>query len=427
MDLEEKIRNLIRKSGPVTFARFMEMALFDPEGGYYSAGRAADDYYTSPMAHPAFGALLALQIEQMWRMMGKPRVFTLVEMGAGRGLLAEDILDFIFRWSPSFYDCLRYIAIETGGQQNSKQQTENSQRQTEGSRQQTANSKPNGSRVESLGPRVRCQFIKTSTIPLKNITGCLLSNELLDAFPVHRLVKKQGKLEEIYVGLEEGRFAEVMDEPSSPELEKYLSAQKAGLEEGQTVEVNLAALHWLGQVSSSLERGYVITIDYGFEREQLYSRRFFQGTLLCYYQHNYTDNPYIRAGQQDITAHVNFTALKEEGEKLGLKALGLSSQSLFLGNLGLGLLLRALAKLGLPQKEHYANQFALRSLASPGQTGDFRVLVQGKKVADAALYGFTEDNDLLKSLSCNELPVPLLKPHHISLLQKSYPEYYYQF
>lgn len=398
--LEEKIKRLIRKSGPLTFAHFMEMALFDPEDGYYSRGKAAEDYYTSPSAHPAFGALIALQLEQMWEIMDKPREFTVVEMGAGRGLLAEDILDFVCGWSREFYKSLRYIAIERGIQK-------------------TGSSPPQADDS-------KLQKIKSNLIPFRNITGCFLSNELVDSFPVHLIVKQDGKLREIFVGLEDEKLMEVTGELSSDELEKYLAEQGVNMEEGQRVEVNLESLNWLREAGGSLNNGYIITIDYGHEAPLLYSRRFFQGTLLCYHQHNYTDNPYIRMGQQDITSHVNFTALMKEGETLGLSTIALVTQAQFLRNLGLDVFLQALARAGLPQKEYYANQIALRNLASPQGTGDFRVLMQGKDTRDVPLNGVTPDNRALTNLRNKAIPVPLLKPRHLSLLQASYPDYYFQ-
>lgn len=418
----------------MTFARFMEMALFDPVDGYYSKGKAVEDYYTSPAAHPAFGALIALQLEQMWEITEKPENFTVVEMGAGRGLLAEDILDFAEQWSPDFYRSMRYIAIERGTQQ------------TADGTQQTANGSTNKRRVSPVhGPEscapiadvearramperqyAKLQVIRSNLIPLKNIVGCFLSNELVDSFPVHLLVKQKDKLEEIYVGLEGDKFKEVLRELSSVELEKYLVEQKVVLEEGQRIEVNLQALDWLHEVSKALRKGYILTIDYGHEAAQLYSRRFFKGTLMCYYRQNYTDNPFIRLGWQDITSHVNFTALMSTGDRLGLKTSGLIKQGSFLHNLGLEVFLKALTKLGLPQQEYYANQMALRNLSSTEGMGDFKVLIQGKNVRASSLYGLKSDNDLLEKLKSKDIPVPLLKPRHLSLLQASYPEYYFQ-
>jgi len=405
--LEEKIRNLINRDGPMTFARFMEIALFDPEDGYYVRGKAAGDYYTSPAAHPAFGALLALQLEQMWEVMDKPGGFTVVEIGAGRGLLAEDILDFAAKWSPSFYEALRLVSIERGGQP-------------------VAGARPAVpfSPTAAIDHSAKSHPVKSNALPLKSVSGCLLSNELVDAFAVHRLVKRDGNIREIFVGLEGEAFTEITGEPSSAELKKYLAEQGIEMEEGQTVEVNLEALKWIRDVSTSLEAGYVITIDYGHEAGLLYSRRFFQGTLLCYHMHSYTDNPYVRVGQQDITSHVNFTALMKEGQKLGLKTAGFTVQGRFLRNLGLNVLLNGLTKLGLPQSEYYANQMSMRNLVSPQGMGDFKVLIQGKGVRDLSLHGLTPDNELVEKLRRENVPLPLLKPGRLSLLYASYPDYY---
>ncbi|MCH9037654.1 MAG: SAM-dependent methyltransferase [Chloroflexi bacterium] len=391
--LEQMVKDRIRECGAVTFAQFMETALYHQPGGYYTSGAerigAGGDFYTSPLAHPAFGALIAVQLEQMWEKMGSPQTFYVVELGSGKGALARDIQGYSQRLSPGFHRAMRYITLERD------------------------RSRLSGS-VDGL---------VSKGLPLRHVQGCILSNELLDAMPVHRLVRRGGRLREIYVGLREGDLVEEIRQPSDPRLEERLEGFGVSLAEGQEAEVNLLLEDWLGDVSRALDRGYLITIDYGYPARELYSEARPLGTLMCHFMHTTNRRPLSRIGQQDITAHVDFTTLMEEGKGLGLRALGLVSQARFLGNLGADSFIRRLGALGLPSGEYHSNLLGMRNLIDPEGLGKFRVLIQGKGDVSEGLYGLRQGSTSRQGALADRsgLPVPLLGQHHIDLLRGRYP------
>lgn len=400
--LDELIRQRIRTAGRITFAEFMETALYYPGLGYYSQARerigAAGDFYTSPATHPLFGALIALQLEQMRQLLDIPPLFTVVEVGAGKGLLAKAVIDYLPHLSPAFASSLNYLAIE-------REKTEMLYPHLPSRKAATNNAIP------------------ASSIP-DRITGCFVSNELLDALPVHRVTRRKGRMFEVYVALQnDGSFCEVLDKPSSPLLEQQLISEGITLAEGQTAEVNLEAVRWIDNIARKLDRGFIITIDYGFLAQELYSEERKQGTLMTYYRHTAADNLYYRIGEQDITSHVNFTSLILAGEKTGLRVEGYTSQRQFLQNLGIKAFLQALTLKGLSQYDYTANRFAILELIKPGGFGDFKVLVQSKGLGPVNLYGLTPDNEMVRGLRSRkmDLAVPVLGKEHIPLLAGKYP------
>jgi SAM-dependent MidA family methyltransferase len=398
MSAEAEIRRRIRQSGPITFAEFMDLALFWTHGGYYLSEEpfgASGDYYTSPLAHPAFGALVAVQLFQMWRLMSCPNRFHVVELGAGNGLLCHDIIGHSQYLPPEFRQSLRYVALD--------------RRDRPGAEQGLANA----SRIASSG------------IPLGEVQGCVLSNEFLDSFPVHQMRKRQGRLQEVYVALEGDELAETLGEPSTPELTQRLAYLGIELAEGQTAEINLGLEKWAEEAALALEKGFVLTIDYGHPAAQLYSAEArLRGTLTTYYRHVQTDTPLRRIGRQDISAQVDFTSVIDSGRHAGLEPLGFTSQGRFLHNLGLGDFLQRLPELGLPTREAQANRAGLVDLARPGGLGGFKVLAQAKNVGEAPLWGF-QPSDEAAELVANA-PVPLLTQEHISLLEGRYPSREYE-
>jgi SAM-dependent MidA family methyltransferase len=285
--LEEIIIDKIKREGPITFETFMDMALYWPGLGYYSSGKnvigRAGDFYTSPHLHPAFGAMLARQLMEMWMLMGKPAVFHAVEIGAGAGYLCKDILDYLHkptsRDKDEFLTALRYVIVEPFSHFEEKQ------------REIVGDFAGNITWVRSL---------KES-----QITGCIFSNELLDAFPVH-LVEMEDELKEIYVDFNGKEFVEVKDKVSSPELTIYLKEFSVHMQEGYKTEINLRIKGWLEEASAALSKGFLLTIDYGYSEREYYSEERTKGTLLCYHKHQYNENPYRDIGDQDITAHVIF-------------------------------------------------------------------------------------------------------------------------
>src|SRR2546426_5080354 len=248
--------------------------------------------------------------------------FMIVEMGVGKGLLAQHLLNAYRRDKPDFLARLRYLLVER------------SPAMVETQKQRLR---------ELTGAGVRIAWIPDlDAISADSITGVFLSNELVDAFPVHRLVKRPLGLREIYVGWEpptppaiEGRFIEIEASPFSPDLEAYFARIGISLEVGQQAEVNLHALEWMRQVGTRLRRGLVVTIDYGHAAADLFAPARKTGTLLGYYRHTVSDSPYVHVGQQDLTSHVNFTSLALAGQDVGLEVTGFTNQLHFLIGLGI--------------------------------------------------------------------------------------------
>ena len=253
--------------------------------------------------------------------------FWVVEAGAGNGLLGRDVVDFAGQITPDFRDALRYISLDTSPSQD---------------------------------PSV--QSLASDGLPLAGIVGCILSNELLDAFPVHVVEQRDGRLLEVYVTLRNDNIVEELAEPSTPALRQRLECLGVELADGQRAEINLAASSWLGDAALALKKGYVVTIDYGREAAELYSRKRFRGTLTTFFRHTQTDNPYVRIGRQDMTSQVDFTTLMRHGAKLGLTNLAYLTQARFLTNLGLRRWVASLPAHGLSQQQRDANRMGMLQL-----------------------------------------------------------------
>jgi SAM-dependent MidA family methyltransferase len=224
------------------------------------------------------------------------------------------------------------------------------------------------------------------------VHGCILSNELVDSFPVHVVTFRDGCLREIYVASEDGGFREELGDLSSSELEGYFERLGIVLDGGQRAEVNLMALEWMEMVGRILTEGFVITVDYGHDAELLYSPLRRNGTLLCYHGHTWHENPYERIGLQDITSHVDFTSLMRKGEEVGLRNTGLTTQHRFLINLGF--LEEVQKRLGEDQDslEGIRDRLAMKTLILPdGGMGDvFKVLIQHKGIDAPQLDGLRD-------------------------------------
>ncbi|MSQ21716.1 MAG: SAM-dependent methyltransferase [Dehalococcoidia bacterium] len=391
--LQDVLVERIAARQKITFADFMALVLYWPRGGYYtttSASASAGDYFTAPSAHPVFGAILALLLEEMWRLLDCPRPFVVVEPGAGSGQLARDITAYAEHLDASFRQALQYVAVDRSAR--------------------LASSPGDGS----------FERLIAAGLPLKGVTGCILSNELLDALPVHRVTIRNGRLQEIYVAYKDGRFLEVEDEPSTPLLVARLAGEGVSLEEGQRAELCLELDSWVQDVAAVLERGFVLTVDYGYEAQDLYSRHRFPGTLRCYYRHTLASSPYVRVGEQDITAHVDFTAVASLGARYGLASQPLQTQAVFLNNLGMQSFQRRLATSGLGQRQRDANRMAMLDLARAGGMGDFKVLVQSKNIAASAIFGVQGASAEWKD-RLERLPLPLLDDQHLALMEARYP------
>jgi SAM-dependent MidA family methyltransferase len=364
--VEELLAERIRRSGPIPFAEYMRECLYHPVHGYYNRpeARRFADYYTSVDVNPIFGRLLARQFAEMWERLGQPGEFWLVEAAASTGRLAGQILDFAQAKLPEFYAAVRYVAVERSQ-----------------------------ARCEQMGERLAAHVREGKTrvaveIPGKIGAGCVFSNELLDALPVHRVVKENGKMREIFVAHDGKAFSELVSELSTCAIGEYFSAQGIGLEEGQQAEAGLEACDWIMEVGRRLERGFVLTIDYGHEAADLFDAHHMAGTVLAYGQHRASEGFYAAPGLQDLTAHVNFTALRMWGERSGLRALGLVSQAAFLMALGQGNEFADLYDDGISEAERVMARLQLKTLIFPEGMGErFQVLAQEKGVGMGTLTG----------------------------------------
>ena len=396
--LEEIIIDKIKREGPITFETFMDMALYWPELGYYSSGKTAigraGDFYTSPHLHPVFGAMLARQLMEMWMVMGKPSVFHAVETGAGAGYLCKDILDYLHtpssRDKDNFLSALKYIIVEPYSHFEEKQKELLGDYLKCRGGYETRPYYKRGNEIVGATP-CGCPELITWVRSFKGpqITGCIFSNELLDAFPVH-LVEMEDELKEIYVDFNGKEFVEVKDKVSSPELTIYLKEFSVNLQEGYRTEINLRIKGWLEEASAALSKGFLLTIDYGYSEKEYYSEERTTGTLLCYHKHQYNENPYRDIGGQDITAHVNFSSLKKWGEEIGLETIGYCSQGTFLTAAGIDEIITELYS----DSADYSFELAkIKGLIFPQGMGEsHNVIVQYKGEGLPELRGFSIRN-----------------------------------
>jgi SAM-dependent MidA family methyltransferase len=381
--LREAVCQAIREApdGRITFARFMEMALYYPGEGYYTHQvgliGVRGDFYTAPHLSPVFGQLIARQLAEFWRNLDSPSSFQIVEGGAGQGLLAGDILSYLRLHEPALWSGLSYTIIEISEPLRLAQR-------------RRLSAIPGG---EELIEKVAWRDLADFTAG--EVRGVFLSNELLDALPVHLVTIEEAELKEIYVRLDpvSGDFAETVGPLSTPALAAYfkrLGLDPAAYDTGYRTEINLGAVDWLGRVARALGQGYLLTIDYGYEAARRYHLLRRSGTLQCYTAHSVHTNPYQNLGTQDITAHVDFTSLMLEGEASGLHNVGFTNQALFLAGLGLGERLAALSDPdtrppGMTTKQKLAEREALHRLINPAGMGNFGVLIQSKNVPSSAL------------------------------------------
>lgn len=362
--LQQLIIERIQREGPITFADYMRMALYDPQYGYYMAGPAKmgweGDYYTSSDVSDLFAHCLGRQLYQMWEHLKRPTPFPVLEQGAGRGQLAQEIRAWAQQEAPDLHAALDYQSedIRTG---------------------QDAQLHP----ANALTPSV------------------ILSNELVDALPVHIVEKREARLYEVYVAAQpQGRLYEELAEPASSAIASYLDDYKipwTTFEDGWRAEINLEALRWMertthlltGPLPTRRRHGFLLTIDYGDKARALYTPYRHQGTLACYYRHQLTERPLIRPGEQDITAHVNFSALINEGRRCGLRLHLFTTQRQWLTDLGIYAELerlrtrdfsiidseRATDRGQIALLQWYNLRQRVTTLTEPGSMGNFKVLI----------------------------------------------------
>ena len=368
--LVERIHVEIDRDGPITFARFMDLALYDPAGGYYRAAAARPgrdgDFLTAPETHPIFGAALARGLNEVWERLGRPDPFVLREFGAGTGSLILTILERLALDETGLEHALRYDPIEAEPR-----------------------------RLEAIAERLGA--VGRSDVLIKPgsagtpMVGAIIANEVLDALPTHRVVARGGQLLEILTGSRGRRFIDVEATPTTLALAERLKTEGVDLADGQRAEICLGLDPWIATVAGGLAGGLLLLIDYGYPARELYDpvrRR--DGTLRAYLRQRVHDDPYRHVGRQDLSAHVDVTAVERAAERAGLAHLGTTTQAEFLVGLGMQDLLQAIqADPGTTLEAYLELRSALMRLIDPTAMGRFRVMGFGRVWPDGPpLAGF---------------------------------------
>ena len=440
MTLREKIEQEIHERGPIPFSRYMELCLYDPELGYYSRdverfGKAGD-FYTSSDVHAVFGRLLARQFEEIWRALGSPEQIEVLELGPGRGLFARDVLDWSEKKFPEFFRALQYSLVERSAALRERLRSTLSKHFESGKASLLQRLKPPGcpgligtaKAVPSHDdPTVQMRLSErsgkgtTSILPQRigegttpavpqpiregtTLEACpersrrvpqgsdlqralapdapiiIFANEFFDALPVEVLSPKG----ELRIAIRDGRLIETWAPASSEELE-FLDRYSVHPENEERVEVPLQTQSYMSEIAAALKHGIIIVIDYGYTREEQLAGRH-RGTVTAFRQHSVSANPYEAPGEQDITAHVNFTALAAAAEQNGMQVQALLTQSQFLMGIGeQNQFADAFEDCRLPQ-ERAKVALQLKHLVTPAGMGEsFHVLVVSKGIdADRA-------------------------------------------
>ena len=389
IELRRLIEQEIRERGPIPFSRYMALCLYHPELGYYSLNAAqfgkAGDFYTSSDVHAVFGRLMARQFEEMWRLLDEPEQIEIRELGPGRGLFAQDVLDWSEKKFPEFFRALQYVLIEQSGQLRGRiEQTLT--RHIESGRAELVSGKsgrPSAAEAEPSGVRSSA----TEVAPLQNLRQSsalhapviVFTNEFFDALPV-AVISTKGSLR---IDVQDGRFIETWVPASAEELE-FLDRYSIHPEEGERIEVPLQSVAAM-RAACGFDRGFVIVIDYGYTREEQLAGRH-RGTVKAIRHHAVSASPYEAPGEQDITADVNFTALAAVAENAGFKAQKLLTQSQFLMGIGeANQFADAFEDCRLPQ-ERAKVALQLKHLVTPAGMGEsFQVLVASKEVEEKSV------------------------------------------
>lgn len=345
-DVADELRDMIRSRGPITFADFMRAALYSPRGGYYvrrNALGAKGDFYTAPLTHPVFGALVARKLAQLWRDADSPTRYWVIEPGAGTGRLAADVTEHAAAVDSEFAAAMRYAAVDVA---------------------------PPRVVAATVG------WVRAGGLPISVPHGVILANELMDAMPVHRVTVADGELREIRVALDaHGGFVEELSEPA-PGLAERLDFLGVRLTDGHRAEIDLGLEAWAVEAAAALGSGHLVVIDYGHEATAYYHESRRRGTLRCYYRHTLNMDPYHHVGDQDISVHVELTSLRRLAVAAGFAFVGSASQAEFLRSLGFDAYRRDVAERGdLSRAARLANLRALDTLVEPSGMGAFHVLV----------------------------------------------------
>jgi len=363
--LEARVREEIARAGGwISFARFMQLALYEPGLGYYSAGAhklgAAGDFVTAPEVAPVFSRCVAVQCEEVLRTLGGGDV---LELGAGSGVMAAALLEELER-----RDALprRYLILDVSADLRERQRAT----------------------LAAAAPRLLARVEWLDRLP-EAFTGVVVANEVLDAMPVERFVVRGGAVNALGVTWQLGRL-----EWSEARAPAALSAAAHAIEretgaawpEGFASEINLGLGDWLAALAGSISRGVLLFVDYGLPRRELYAAERRAGTLLCHFRHRFHDDPFTRLGLQDITAWVDFTAVADAGASTGLDLAGYTTQAHFLIGNGIGEFIADVAELDVVSRVNLSRQAMVLTL--PGEMGERFKAIALAKGYDSPLRGF---------------------------------------
>jgi SAM-dependent MidA family methyltransferase len=361
--LVERIAAEIERLGPMTFARFMELALYEPGLGYYRSPTArpgrGGDFLTAPEANPIFGRAIARHVVDVWRALGRPTTLAIREHGSGSGLLAAALLDGLALEEPDLYRGVRYRPVEVEDRRLVELRN----------------------RLAAAG---HADVLESDDA--RPIVGLVIANEVLDALPTHRVVGGSD-LSEVFVDWRDGALVDHVAAPSSAALGERLATEGVTLQPGQGAEICLALNDWVERMAAGLERGVGLLIDYGYPASELYDPvRRPRGTLAAYLGQRAHTDPYRAVGRQDLTAHVDTTAVELAATRAGLRHLATTTQSAFLAGLGVGELLVELQSGPDATLQRYLEaRSALVRMIDPAAMGRFRVLAFGRGIeVDAA-------------------------------------------
>ena len=370
---EKIIRKEILSEGKISFARFIQIALYHPKFGYYSKINPIgtnSHYLTSPYIHPAFGAAFSKHIYLMWKFMKYPSKFQIVELGCSTGILAETIYSYSKSISSDFANSIQYIGID-----------------------------------RTINKKTDFNSVKSNLIPLKNISGCIISNELIDSLPFHRFKIINNEVKEIYVTIQNDKFTSILDQPSSKKIDQKLAQLKLQLPNDFEGEICLEIDNLFKSINQSFEKGFIVTVDYGEERENLYGNKS-RGTMQTYYKHTSGASPFQRVGEQDITANIDFSSLIEEGILNKIRPVTLCSQKEFLEVFGIKKWIENVQNSKLQQSKKQINLINMKKLIHNQGLGNFKVLIQEKNT------GIKNANEILPQIDSDEqnilnLPTPV--------------------
>lgn len=410
----------IREHGPIPFSRYMELCLYHPELGYYSRNAEqfgkAGDFYTSSDVHAVFGRLLARQFEEIWKALGSPGEIEILELGPGRGLFAQDVLAWSQKKFPEFFHSLHYSLAERSAKLRDRLRgvlarylesgvaSSVSENPSEkhihqrlmpwftGTAGATDRAAPSGDAADSFyaktAPEDTPSFVLSDAMDERALAPeapiIVFANEFFDALPVE-IFSRQGALR---ISAQDGRFVETWVPPSAEEL-RFIDRHGVHPEPGERIEIPLVAERYMAHLAASVRKGILIAIDYGYTRQEQLAGRY-RGTLMAYREHSASPSPYEAPGEQDLTAHVNFTALSAAAEENGMQVQPLVTQSQFLMGIGeANQFADAFEDCRLPQ-ERAKVALQLKHLVTPAGMGEsFQVLVAAKGLAAQPVEGLS--------------------------------------